>query len=244
MPSQRNDNTIHKSADAGRATAEQTARTAQSVGNEAGKAGEQMARTAQNVANETGRAGEQAARTAQNVAEETGRAGEQAARAGADIVGRGAETARDAVNTGVTSALDGVRRVSEQFTQVMGFEGPRAEELARTSSRNMEAVSQAGAVLAKGTQEISQECLQLIQTRLTRILEALNRLAGCRSFQDVVAFQSDFVRDNLQLSLENGRRLAELSMRVAREASGPIQAQTDRNAVELDRSANQARRAA
>jgi hypothetical protein len=48
-------------------------------------------------------------------------------------------------------------------------------------------------------------------------LAALNRLAGCRSVQDLVAVQSEIMRDGLGQSVNSSRRIAEMSIRVANE---------------------------
>jgi hypothetical protein len=66
-------------------------------------------------------------------------------------------------------------------------------------------------------------------------MEALNRMAGCRSVRAFVAAQSELMRDNLQLAIDTNRRIAALSVRIADEAAGAIQAQGK---------ANQARHAA
>src|SRR4051794_20670677 len=95
------------------------------------------------------------AEAAGTVRDEAAKVGEQSARAGADIAPRGAETARDTVQSGVDMATQAVQRINDQFTQALGFNGPQAEELARRSSQNLQAVSQAGAILMKGAQEVS-----------------------------------------------------------------------------------------
>ena len=87
--------------------------------------------------------------------------------------------------------------MTDQFTQALGFNGPQTEELARRSSQNVQAVTQASTVLARGFQEASDEVLRSAQDRLTKNVDGLNRLAGCRSVQDFVAVQSDLARDNL-----------------------------------------------
>jgi hypothetical protein len=154
---------------------------------------------AANKATGAGRdAADEAARTARTVTDEAGRIGEQTTRAGADIARRGTETARDTMQSGLNAARETFQRVTDQVTQVLGFNGPQAEELARRSSQNLQAVSQANTVLARGFQEASNEVLRLAQDRLQKNVEAVSRIAGTRSVQDFVAVQSDLVRDGLQ----------------------------------------------
>ena len=134
--------------------------------------------------NDQNRAADEAARTARTVTDEAARVGEQSARAGADIARRSTETARDTFQTGLNTASETFQRVTDQFTQVLGFNGPQSEELTRRSSQNLQAVSQASSILVKGAQEVSHEVLGLVQDRVQKNIDGLSRLAGCRSVQD------------------------------------------------------------
>ena len=185
--------------------------------------------------NDQNKAADEAARTARTVTDEAARVGEQTARAGADIANRSTETARSAMEAGLNTATQTFQRAADQFTNVLGFSGPQAEELARRSSENVQAVTQASTVLVRGAQEVLQEVFGLVQNRLQKNIDAMNRIVGTRSVQDFVAVQSDLARDTLQEVIETNRRAAEVSLRIAEEAGRVIQAQADKNARQVRR---------
>ncbi len=86
--------------------------------------------------------------------------------------------------------------------------------------------TQASAVLTRGVQDLSREWFSLTQERLQKNLEDFGALARCRSLPDVMAAQSNLVRDNLEQTIESTRRIAEVATRVANEASQALTAQT------------------
>jgi len=152
-----------------------------------------------------------------------------------DINSEQIEQARDTMESGLNSTVQTFHRATDQFTQVLGFAGPRAEELAKRSSQNFEALSQASNILVKGAQEFSREWFELVQERMKKNMDAMNRLASCHSLQDFVTVQSDIARDRLGHTVESSRRLAEVSLRVADEAARIIQSRAGRNAGEMEK---------
>jgi phasin family protein len=154
------------------------------------------------------------------------------------------EQVHDATGSGLNNAVQTFQRFSDQFSKMWGFGGPDMEEIARRSSQNIEAVSQAGTILTKGGQEISRQWFDAIQDRLVKNVDAMNKLAGCRSLQDLVRVQTEIARDRFGEAVESGRRIAEISVRVTDEAARIIQSQAGRNAVEFDKNVVPVRRVA
>ena len=153
------------------------------------------------------------------VVNEAAQAGEQAARVSADGFEHNPEAAQGTLEVGLNTAT---QRITDQVTQVLDLNESEPEEQTHRASQNLQAVSQASTVLARGFQEASNEVFRSAQNRLTKNMDGLNRMAGCRSVRAVVAAQSELMRDNLQLTIDTNRRIAELSMHIADEATGAI----------------------
>jgi hypothetical protein len=173
---------------------------------------------------------DEAARTARRATDEAARAGEQTAHAGADVLHRSSETARDDVQQGLNTATQSFQQITDQFMQVLAFNGPQTAELAQRWSEKVQALAQASTVQAQGTQKDPQEVCGLVQDRLTTDIEAVNHILGSPSVQDFVADQSDPVRERLQEMIDANRRMGELVIRIAEQMGQIIQAQASRNA--------------
>ena len=189
-------------------------------------------------------AAEDAARTARTVTNEAAEAGQHAARAGADIAQSQAETVQQIVQSGLSLATQAAERSVDQFAEVFGFSGERAEEAARQSSRNIEAIAECSTVLAQGLQDISRQWLDWAQDRVQQQIEGATALLRCRSPQDLFAVQSDLLRGNLELFLDSSRRIAERSVQLTEEAARKVTAEAENATARTRRAAEQARRAA
>src|SRR3954452_11557859 len=119
-----------------------------------------------------------------------------------DISSKHIEQARGTMESGLNSTVQTIHRATDQFTQVLGLAGPRAEELAQRSSQNIEALSQASNILVKGAQEFLRESFAIVQDDMRKNIDAMNRLASCDSLQDSVTVQSDVRRDWLSHPVE------------------------------------------
>lgn len=73
--------------------------------------------------------------------------------------------------------------------------------------------------VATSMQDLSQECLRMSQKRLQTNLDGWNKLVQCRSLQDLTQAQVSLMQDNLELTLHNSFRLADLTVRFAEKAT-------------------------
>ncbi|MBZ6079066.1 phasin family protein [Microvirga puerhi] len=170
-----------------------------------------------------------------------------------ETVQRFTEDMADTLRTGVESAhtmaramqeilenslgafSDLTRRSTGQAMQALGQRDSKAQEVTEEASHNLRAVAQSSTALTHGLQDISHEAFELSQRRWQKNLEHLNALACCRSVADLAAAQSALVRDNLEQTIGNSRRLAELAIQIADEATRTMTAQAEKSAQRIRR---------
>jgi hypothetical protein len=200
---------------------------------------ESVNQAAQDTARRTAAAAEEMRRSAE---ETTRRGSESAAQFGRSAL----EASERATHTGtdlIQQNADAMRRIWQSSLQMMSQMGGRStEELARTfglsgeevrqahdqSSRNVDAIVETSAVLTQGVQGIAREYFDFARKRIEHNLTSLNELARIRTPQQLAAFQSGIVRDNLEDILHASRRMAEISARLAEEAMGKMTANIEK----------------
>jgi phasin family protein len=146
-------------------------------------------------------------------------AAREGARQMADVTRQAAETTQETFRTAVDTASRAFQNSADQFARSFGLSGEQGEALAEQSKRNIEAITECGAILMRGFGEITREWLNLAQHRVQRNLEGVQTLAACRSLQDVVAAQTELVRENIREMVDSSRHIAETSVKVADEAA-------------------------
>jgi hypothetical protein len=138
-----------------------------------------------------------------------------------------ARASEQVVRSGVGTASEVAQGATDQVARVADLAGQRTQMLAESTAQNLRVLTQSGSVMVETLQEISSECLDMAQERLRRNLEGVQALARCGTPFEFVAAQNALVRQNLELTMANGRRLAELSARAVQQATGPLAARAD-----------------
>jgi len=158
----------------------------------------------------------------------------QAGAEGAQTVAR---TMQEAVQTSLSTASELARLSTDQAMQFFTPRKGDAQSLGDETSRNLQAVAQSGTVLARGVQDVSREWFELSQKRLQTNLDGWSSLARCRSVEDFMAVQSSLIRDNLEQTLANSRRMAELARQLTDEASRTVTVQAEKTVQRSSRAA-------
>ena len=116
--------------------------------------------------------------------------------------------------SGLDMALHFADRSSSQIARSMGLTDEKAQQATEQSSRNIDAIVQSSRAYADALQSISRELSSFCQERLDRNMEKMNVLMRSRTPQELIAAQSDLLRDNLEGILQSSRRVAEASVGV------------------------------
>lgn len=145
--------------------------------------------------------------------------GERAAETGAQAAEETVEaTARQAEK----AAGDIGRQQAEQMRTVLGASTKAYQEVADYSKDDMEAMIQSGARLAKGFQEMGWEVMNFTQESLRASLRAANDLMECRSVEDIVAVQRNYLKESVDSFLSESAKLLQITSAAADEAVNPI----------------------
>jgi hypothetical protein len=140
-------------------------------------------------------------------------------RAAAANTGERISGPRQDTQPGLSIVSENTHHVADQVIQGFGLSVEKGEAWTLRSVQNMEAVTQASMALSRGFQELSLELVTAVQEQVKRNLNVLRDLSRCRSVQEFVSIQSELLRDNIQHTLQGTQRLAEVSTRIADEAT-------------------------
>jgi len=133
-----------------------------------------------------------------------------------------AQSMQKAVENSFDVLSEMASRSTGQALKLFGHADGKPHGLTEQVSDNVKSVARANTALTQGIQDLSREWLALSQKRLQTNLDGLNALSRCRSVSDLVTVQSSLIRDNLEQTADNSRRIAELTMQLADEATRTV----------------------
>ncbi len=176
------------------------------------------------------RAGERSAEQTRRIGLVAGHAGEEAARVGANILQEQAEMVQNAWRLGVDMASAILGRSTDQLGRSFGLSGSESQKAVERSAKGAETMLYSASALTKGMNGISREYFDLTRNQLQTQLDRMNELWKCRSPQDFLALQADLIQDIASNVFESGRRMADISVRLADDAGKRISESVQRAA--------------
>ena len=164
------------------------------------------------------RATEQTARMGQVAAE----AGDEVARVGAQLLQQNAETVQNAWRFGLDMATKVMGRSTEELGRTLGFSGSEAQQAQQAterSARNTETILYSSTAATRLMSGMSQEYFEFVRQQMEKSMERMNELWRCRTPQDLAAVQSDLLRETVGSVLQSSRKMADMSLKVADDAT-------------------------
>jgi phasin family protein len=174
---------------------------------------------AQRVGEKFRRAGEKTAEQTKQIGQTALEAGQDVARAGADLLQQNAETLQSTWRFGLDTTTAVMGRSADQLSRTLGLSGDGAQQAAERSARNTELILYSSATVGKCVTSASREYFEFVRRQIENNMERLTDLWHCRTPQDFTALQTDLVRQSFEGALESGRRMADMSLKLADDAA-------------------------
>jgi phasin family protein len=188
---------------------------------------------AQRVDEKLRRAGEKTAEQTRQIGQTAIDAGQDAARVGADLLQKNAEAIQNTWRSGLDTTTAVIGSSANQFSRALGMSGDGAQQAAERSARNAEVILYSSAAVGKCMTEASREYFEFVRRQFENNMQRMSDLWNCRTPHDFAALQTDLVRQSFEGALESGRRMADLSMKLADDAAKHIK----ENMGRIDRAA-------
>ncbi|HEY8381288.1 MAG TPA: phasin family protein [Microvirga sp.] len=131
-------------------------------------------------------------------------------------------SAQEAVRNAVSTTSEVAQQTSEQVAQVLDATRERTQALTDRVSQRLQAATQTGTTLARRFQDTSDAYLDMVQSRMQMNLAGLDALTRCRTPAEFLAAQSSLMRSNMDLTLANTRRVAEIAAGLAGQATQAV----------------------
>ncbi len=177
------------------------------------------------------RASERTAEQTRRIGETAVEAGQEVARAGADLFQQNAQALQTALRFGLDMTTAAMGRSTDQLSRGLGLSGDEVQEAAERSARNAATILHSSTAVAKGMSGMSQEYFAFVRHQMESGMDRMNQLWQCRTPQDIVAVQSDFVRETVQSAVESSRRMADMSLKTADDTARRMAQTIERRAA-------------
>lgn len=99
------------------------------------------------------------------------------------------------------------------------------EDFAAFNKESMDVFVKAGEIWTKGYEELGKACFEFAQGSAQESVEAAKSVMSAKTITDVVDAHSAFAKSSFDKTVAESTRLSEMTMKIANEATAPMQAQ-------------------
>jgi hypothetical protein len=191
---------------------------------------DKASQTAESVGEKVRRTEERATEQAKRIGETAVEAGQDVTRVSADLLRQNAETLQDAMRMGLEMTTAAIGRSTDQFSRTFDGSGGLQQATER-SARNAAATLHSTSAAAQAMSEMSRECLAFFRHQMESSAKCMSQFWACRSPQEIIALQSDFIRETVENAAESGRRMINIMSLKVDDAAKRIAQDTDRHAA-------------
>jgi len=179
-------------------------------------------KSTQNIEDTARHASERATEQTARMGQVAAGAGDEVARVGAQLLQQNAETVQNAWRFGLDMATKVMGRSTEELGRTLGFSGSEAQQAQQAterSARNTETILYTSTAATRLMSGMSQEYFEFVRQQMEKSMERMNELWRCRTPQDLAAVQSDLLRETVGSVLQSSRKMADMSLKVADDAT-------------------------
>ncbi len=109
------------------------------------------------------------------------------------------------------------------------------EDIVSYSTDSVDAVMKSNALFVKGFQDINKAFFGFAQASLDDSAAATKKILGCKTVTDVIDAQTELARAGYAKAIEDSRRIADMSMKLAEEAAQPMTRQVSATVEKFSR---------
>ena len=152
---------------------------------------------------------------------------EAAVAAGKETVETAVKVGTDAFAKGYESAMDATREQVDAAVRAGADAFQGYEEVVAFGKDNVEAVMESSAILAKGAQEFNKAWFDLAQVSVDQNVAATKALLGCKTVKELAEVQSGLATRNYDTLVADGRKLSDMSVKLAEDVARPVNARVN-----------------
>ena len=139
-----------------------------------------------------------------------------AVKVGTDAFAKGYENAVAATREQVDAAVKAGADAFQGYEDVVSF-----------AKDNVDAVMESSTILAKGVQEFNKVWFNLAQASVDQNVAATKALLGCKTAKELAQVHSGLVARNYDALVLDGRKLSDMSVKLAEEVAKPVNARVN-----------------